>query len=904
MLRCRFYVAVMLLALIGSNLTFLSTKAQSNAPESKGTVVVGSTKAPDQVLLGQILIGLLKEAGYTITDKTALGDAVTVHAALTGGQVDLAWEESSTALTLYHKLSAKALPIKAEQNYALAQSLEAEQGLVWLKPSKINNRQALLVRQDLADKGVKSLTDLAGYLKTNPVLKLCATASLATADARKELETLYRFMLKQENVVALDQAKIPPALQNGQCDIAIESATTGWIPTGPFSVLDDPLTYFPLNIPAPVIRQAFADQHPELAELVGRLSEQLDTVAMQQLNARITLGADGKVASGDEETPQDVAYGFLRSKRLVKAPKITVGSTNATEQLLLGKMVVLMLQSAGYEVADLTGRGGAQTLRRALESGDADIDLEYISTGLTTANHLPPQALPTDSEKAYNLVKSLDGAKGLVWLNPSRFSNANSLLVTQALVDKGVNSIDDLAKFMNANQVALKICVETEFFSDAITGLPALQTAYGFQFKTANVLLMSADKVYSELRANKCDVASGRLLDERIKSWNLTALVDSRGFFPVSQLAPVVRQKALTMNPEIDDLLNKLFPLLDTATMQQLNARITLGADGKVASGDEEAPQDVAYRFLRSKRLVKAPKITVASTNDTEQLLLGKMAVLILQNAGYEVADVTGRGSAQTLRHALESGETDLDIEYVNTALTVANQLPIQALPTDPEKAYNLVKSLDGAKGLVWLNPSRFSNTHTLVGTQTLVSKGIKSIEALAKYMNANESSLKICVDTDFFGDKVAGLAPLQATYGFQFKTPNVLLTSSDKLYSDLLANKCDVASSHGLDGRIKAWDLTLLLDSRGFFPNSTLGLVVRQKVLAANPEISDLLNNLFPLLDTATMQQLNARITLGADGKADSGDEEATEVVARDFLTTKGLLTAPKVSVKAIRGL
>lgn len=171
-------------------------------------------------------------------------------------------------------------------------------------------------------------------------------------------------MLKQENVVALDQAKIPPALQNGQCDIAIESATTGWIPTGPFSVLDDPLTYFPLNIPAPVIRQAFADQHPELAELVGRLSEQLDTVVMQQLNARITLGADGKAASGDEETPQDVAYGFLRSKRLVKAPKITVGSTNATEQLLLGKMVVLMLQSAGYEVADLTGRGGAQTLRR------------------------------------------------------------------------------------------------------------------------------------------------------------------------------------------------------------------------------------------------------------------------------------------------------------------------------------------------------------------------------------------------------------------------------------------------------------------------------------------------------------------------------------------------------------
>lgn len=60
---------------------------------------------------------------------------------------------------------------------------------------------------------------------------------------------------------------------------------------------------------------------------------------------------------------------------------------------------------------------------------------------------------------------------------------------------------------------------------------------------------MSADKVYSELRANKCDVASGRLLDERIKSWNLTALVDSRGFFPVSQLAPVVLAKGADHEP-------------------------------------------------------------------------------------------------------------------------------------------------------------------------------------------------------------------------------------------------------------------------------------------------------------------------------------------------------------------
>src|SRR5262245_7184219 len=56
---------------------------------------------------------------------------------------------------------------------------------------------------------------------------------------------------------------------------------------------------------------------------------------------------------------------------------IKVGSKEFTEQLLLGKMLVLLLKDAGYTVEDKTGIGGSPAVRAALESGDIDVYPEY-----------------------------------------------------------------------------------------------------------------------------------------------------------------------------------------------------------------------------------------------------------------------------------------------------------------------------------------------------------------------------------------------------------------------------------------------------------------------------------------------------------------------------------------------
>src|SRR5690242_4903850 len=149
--------------------------------------------------------------------------------------------------------------------------------------------------------------------------------------------------------------------------------------------------------------------------------------------------------------------------------------------------------------------------------------------------------------------------------------------------------------------------------------------------------------------------------------------------------------------------------------MSQLNARVDLGPDGKAGSGDEESVESVATSFLRSKKLLKPPTIVIAAKDYTEQLILGKMLVFLLKNAGYGVEDKTGMGGSKIVRAAMEKGEIDIYVELTGSALAVHNGLPSDALPNDPDKAFALTKSLDEKKGIIWLARGAFNDTYALM---------------------------------------------------------------------------------------------------------------------------------------------------------------------------------------------
>lgn len=867
--------------------------AQDTTTQPKQTPIrISSKEFNEQLLLGKMLVMLLEAAGYPVVDMTAAAGSRAIRTALESGEIDLYPEYTGTALSVFHELPSDALPNSPERSYELVKSLDAQLGLVWLQPSAINNTFTLMVRQELIEQGIVTLADLATYMNANDApLTVCVESEFFNRlDGLPGLQQLYGFAFKEENVLLMDSNEAYNNLRDGLCDLAEGYATDGRISAWGFTNLEDPLAFFPFYSPTPVVRQEILDEYPELADLINELWQYLDNETMIDLNARVDIGADGVLGNGDEEQIEDVAYNFLISKRLLKPAAIKVGSKEFNEQLLLGKMIVLLLQDAGYEVEDKTGLGGSPVVRTALQNAEIDIYPEYTGTATSLHHNLPVSALPADATRTYLLAKSLDAPLDLVWLDPAPLNNTFTLMVRQELVEQGIVSLENLAEYMNANDAPLKVCVEGEFFSRQ-DGLVGLQELYGFAFTEENILVMEPNETYDNLRNGVCEVAEGFATDGRINAWGFQNLADPLAFFPFYQPAPVVRAETLKLYPEIAEILNTLMKDLDDITMSALNARVDIGTDGELASGDEESIEDVAYSYLREKRLIKLSEIVVSAADAAEnyQLILSNMLMMVLADKGYQVVDQTRLGGGLLVREAMQKGEVDIYMESVSTALANYANLPVTALPTDSKRAYQLMKSLDAAKGIVWMAPTSFSPSYVIAAQPEVSELGITALDELAQYMNENDAPLTICMDNDFYSRNLDGLAGMEDLYGFQFKPDNVFLVDTEDVMNAFADGECTLAAGVNIEVSVRKY--TVLADPLVFFPATVVAPVIRQELLERNAELTETLADLSQVVDNEAITTLEAAIELGADGVEDSGDEEEMEDTIRNFLLTNGLI-------------
>src|SRR5690606_41428643 len=87
---------------------------------------------------------------------------------------------------------------------------------------------------------------------------------------------------------------------------------------------------------------------------------------------RLTPGAAGAA----------IAAGASPSVMAQDQPTVTVGSKNFAEQLIVGQMLVLLLEDAGFPVEQQMNLGGTIVAHEALVSGELDTYIEYSGTGL------------------------------------------------------------------------------------------------------------------------------------------------------------------------------------------------------------------------------------------------------------------------------------------------------------------------------------------------------------------------------------------------------------------------------------------------------------------------------------------------------------------------------------------
>ena len=269
---------------------------------------------------------------------------------------------------------------------------------------------------------------------------------------------------------------------------------------------------------------------------------------------------------------------------------VTVGSKDFTEEFIVAEMYAQLLENAGFTVTRKLNLGGTPIAQAAIVKGDIDLYPEYTSTGLLTVLKLP---IMQDPMQIFNTVKAgYEQQFKLTWLTASPFNDTQALAMTQATADKyGIKTYSDLAT--KADQLVLGGPAE---FLSREDGLPGLQKAYGgFKFKDTKQLGTGSLR-YHALLDGQIDVVVAFGTDGQINGDHLALLQDDKSFYPIYNIAPVVRQDTLQKYPQISAVLNKLAPVLTDAVMSGLNWQV----DGP----SKLEPAAVAKTFLQQNGLL------------------------------------------------------------------------------------------------------------------------------------------------------------------------------------------------------------------------------------------------------------------------------------------------------------
>jgi glycine betaine/choline ABC-type transport system substrate-binding protein len=286
-----------------------------------------------------------------------------------------------------------------------------------------------------------------------------------------------------------------------------------------------------------------------------------------------------------------LAFGLLTMPMTARAQgqTVTVGSKAFAEQLLVGNMVALLLEDAGFKANRKIGLGGTALVHQALVSGDVDVYVEYTGTALVAILKEP---VHTDPQTVYDTVQRLYKERfKATWLKPWGFNNTYVLAVRREDADRlRLSRISDLGAVSANMSIGA-----TQEFAVRPDGLPGLMKHYaGVSFKDSKP--MAPDLVYDALRNKQVDIISATSTEGRVAANNFVILQDDKRYFPPYFAAPVVRGDLLAKAPELADVLNRPAGKLDDGTMAKLNFEV---------AGKKRSPEEVAREFLKSQGWIK-----------------------------------------------------------------------------------------------------------------------------------------------------------------------------------------------------------------------------------------------------------------------------------------------------------
>ncbi|TDD57480.1 glycine betaine ABC transporter substrate-binding protein [Kribbella antibiotica] len=317
--------------------------------------------------------------------------------------------------------------------------------------------------------------------------------------------------------------------------------------------------------------------------------KKLLAIAMTLVLTSCGLGTSGGVV------PSGSLSGPLKSTQRLDGLSIGVGSKNFQEQIILGKMAGILLQSAGAKVKDLTNMPGSDTSRQAMLQDQIQFSWEY--TGTAWISYMGHETGIPDKQQQYDAVAKEDREKnGLIWLKPAPMNNSYGFAVTRKTAER--LKISKLSQIESLPAKERTFCVESEF-ANRNDGFEPMLKHYGVPLGSGvprnNVRTLDTGAVYAATSNGDCLFGEIYTTDGRIKSLDLVVLADDKKYFPAYNVVPVVNKKVLDQYPQLPKLFEPVSDKLTDEVLIDLNAQVDV---------DGREPADVAMDWLVNEGFV------------------------------------------------------------------------------------------------------------------------------------------------------------------------------------------------------------------------------------------------------------------------------------------------------------
>lgn len=276
--------------------------AGKNQTESgkEDVIRVGSKDFTEGLIVSEIYALALEDAGYKVERVFDIAGSL-VHTALMNDEIDLYPEYTGTGLLSV--LGMDMITDPQEVYDTVKAEYEKQFQVTWLEYSPANDGQGIVMRTPVAEKlRIQTISDLqahAGEIRF---------ASQGEFDERDDgipaMERVYgEFNWKSSRVY--DGGLKYEVLKNDEADAAPAYTTEAQLVNQDQYILleDDKHVWPPYNL-APVVKDSLLEAHPEVADILNKVSASLDTETLTALNAKADL---------DKEEYEDVAAEYYKS---------------------------------------------------------------------------------------------------------------------------------------------------------------------------------------------------------------------------------------------------------------------------------------------------------------------------------------------------------------------------------------------------------------------------------------------------------------------------------------------------------------------------------------------------------------------------------------------------------------